>query len=182
MTWAISCPVWVMLAIGSLEHSKLMSENTQDEFEPQNPTDQDEEAQTLNTPPFQPDQPELTETEQSDLPPASPETTLPPEAQGEANGGPLGCCLGVMVGLLLSLSLAILSRVYAEPLANLFQNNFWLLGLLVRILMGILAFALAILCGYFGWKLGKKFYREDEPRIVKQRGKRPRSSGLSRKV
>lgn len=102
----------------------------------------------------------------------SPECQLPPEAQGEANGGPLGCCLGVMIGLLLSLSLAVLSRVYADPLGALFQGNYGLLGLIVRILMGILAVAFAILCGYFGWKVGKRIYREYDPPVAKERKRR----------
>ncbi|HEX7735834.1 MAG TPA: hypothetical protein VF458_13275 [Ktedonobacteraceae bacterium] len=109
---------------------------------------------------------------------AAPEATLPPEAQGEANGGPLGCCLGMMVGLLLSLSLAVLSRAYATSLGSLLQGNFWLLGLMVRILMGILAFALAIFFGYLGWRLGKRFYREYEPPPVKKRKSRARSKKL----
>src|SRR5437763_17177413 len=50
-------------------------------------------------------------------------TQLPPEAQGETNGGPLGCCLGVTVGLLLSLTLAILGRLYADPLAQVFPRT-----------------------------------------------------------
>src|SRR5512135_1053517 len=48
---------------------------------------------------------------------------LPPEAQGETNGGPLGCCLGVTVGLLLSLVVSILSRLYGDPLTQVFHNN-----------------------------------------------------------
>lgn len=106
----------------------------------------------------------------------TPESLLPPEAQGEANGGPLGCCLGTTVGLLLSLSLAILSRFYAAELGGALQGNYWLLGLIVRILMGIMAFALAIFLGYLGWKLGKRFYREYEPPAQKQRLARQKSS------
>ena len=104
--------------------------------------------------------PEATEQQAASQAPTEP--TLPPEAQGETNGGPLGCCLGVMVGLLLSLSLAILSRLYADPLGVIVQNNYGLLGLIVRILMAVLACAFAIICGYFGWRLGKRFYREYE--------------------
>jgi len=59
----------------------------------------------------------------------SPEATLPPEAQGETNGGPLGCCLGIVVGLLLSLSIAVFSRLYADPLASVLSGN---LSLTVR--------------------------------------------------
>lgn len=145
-----------------------MSENTQDEFEPTSSPDPNEEAQPTYEPIPQMDQ----TVEEEPAPP--PESSLPPEAQGEANGGPLGCCLGTTVGLLLSLSLAILSRVYANPLGSFFQGNYGLLGLIVRILMGILAIALAILFGYFGWKLGKRFYREYEPPAVKTRKRRSR--------
>jgi uncharacterized protein YacL len=84
---------------------------------------------------------------------------LPPEAQGEVNGGPLGCCLGVTVGLLLSLSIAIVSRFYADPLAQLLHGG---LSIAVRIVMILVALVAAILFGVLGWKLGKRFYREYE--------------------
>jgi hypothetical protein len=84
---------------------------------------------------------------------------LPPEAQGETNGGPLGCCLGVAVGLLLSLVIAILSRLYADPLAQVFHEN---LSITVRLVMAIFAIGGAIVFGYLGWKIGKRVYREYE--------------------
>src|SRR6516225_5270586 len=84
---------------------------------------------------------------------------LPPEAKGETNGGPLGCCLGVTVGLLLSLTIAILSRLYADPLAQVFHNN---LSISVRIVMLIFAIGGAVLFGYIGWKIGRRLYREYE--------------------
>ncbi len=84
---------------------------------------------------------------------------LPPEAQGETNGGPLGCCLGVTVGLLLSLTIAVVSRLYADPLAQVFHGN---LSISVRIVMAIFAIGGAIICGYVGWKIGKRVYREYE--------------------
>jgi len=84
---------------------------------------------------------------------------LPPEAQGETNGGPLGCCLGVVVGLLLSLAIAILSRLYADPLAQVFHEN---LSVIVRLVMTIFAIGGAIVFGYLGWKIGKRVYREYE--------------------
>src|SRR6266576_4465815 len=89
----------------------------------------------------------------------SAETQLPPETQGETNGGPLGCCLGVTVGLLLSLTVAILSRWYADPLAQVFHGN---LSITVRIVISIFAIAGAALCGYIGWKIGKRLYKEYE--------------------
>ena len=84
---------------------------------------------------------------------------LPPEAQGETNGGPLGCCLGVTVGLLLSLTIAVMSRLYADPLAQMFHGN---LSISVRIVMTIFAIVGAVICGYIGWKIGKRMYREYE--------------------
>jgi hypothetical protein len=93
-------------------------------------------------------------------PPApSAEAQLPPEAQGETNGGPLGCCLGVTIGLLLGLIVAILSRFYADPLAHVFHSS---LSIAVRIGMSILAIAGAVVFGYLGWKIGKRLYREYE--------------------
>src|SRR2546429_5086039 len=89
----------------------------------------------------------------------SAETQLPPETQGETNGGPPGCCLGVTVGLLLSLTVAILSRLYADPLAQVFHGG---LSIIVRIVMSIFAIAAAIVLGYVGWKIGKRLYREYE--------------------
>src|SRR5690348_144537 len=89
----------------------------------------------------------------------TPATQLPPEAQGEVNGGPLGCCLGVTIGLVLSLTVAILSRLYADPLAQIFHGN---LSITVRIVMSILAIAGAVLFGFIGWKIGKRLYREYE--------------------
>jgi hypothetical protein len=96
----------------------------------------------------------------------TPAPLLPPEAQGETNGGPLGCCLGVTVGLLLSLSIAIVGRLYADTLATIFQGY---LAIIVRIIMVLVAIGAAILCGYFGWKIGKKAYREYDSPVVKNR-------------
>ncbi len=90
---------------------------------------------------------------------ARPAAQLPPEAQGEVNGGPLGCCLGVTIGLLLSLFVAVLSRLYADPLAQVLHGA---LSVTVRIVMIFLAIAGAIIFGYFGWKIGKRVYREYE--------------------
>jgi hypothetical protein len=140
-----------------------MSNNTEDEFEPIRPDEQGDEAQVID--------PTLLTSEGASATP-SPEDMVPPEARGEANGGPLGCCLGVTVGMFLSLTLAVLSRFYGDPLSALFQHNYAALGLVVRILMGILIVVLAIVCGRLGWKLGKRFYREYEPPVVKERVRR----------
>lgn len=153
-----------------------MSENTPDGFEAANPLDQNnEEAQSIDSTTSQGDEPAAAQEQPS-------ESALPPEAQGEVNGGPLGCCLGVTVGLLLSLSLIILSYVFANPLRGLFQGNDSLFGLLVRILMGILAVGLAILCGIVGWRLGKRFFREYEPPVVKERKRRTRAKKIEQNI
>ncbi|GCE14282.1 hypothetical protein [Tengunoibacter tsumagoiensis] len=102
----------------------------------------------------------------------TPEQLLPPEAQGEANGGPLGCCLGTMIGILLSLVIPLLSRIFAAPLGDLLHGA---LAPTVRILMVLVAIIAMIICGYFGWKIGKKAYREYEPPVVKARPQRTRS-------
>jgi hypothetical protein len=94
----------------------------------------------------------------------TPESLLPPEARGEANGGPLGCCLGVTVGLLLSLSIAIVGRLYGDTFATIFQGY---LAIIIRVVMALIAIGAAILCGYFGWKIGKRAYREYESPVVK---------------
>jgi len=94
---------------------------------------------------------------------------LPPEAQGELNGGPLGCCLGVAIGLMISLSLAVIGRLYANDLLPILHSPLLVL-ILLRVAMGVAAFAAAIICGYFGWKIGKRLYREYEAPIIKYRG------------
>ncbi|WP_052887516.1 hypothetical protein [Thermogemmatispora carboxidivorans] len=74
----------------------------------------------------------------------------------ETNGGPLGCCLGVTVGLLLSLSLPVAARLIGSPLTDLLN------GALLRATMALVALVAAIICGYFGWKIGRRLYREYE--------------------
>ncbi len=93
----------------------------------------------------------------------TPKSLLPPEAQGETNGGPLGCCLGVTIGLLLSLSIAIVGRLYGDTFAAIFQGY---LAIIIRVVMALIAIGAAILCGYFGWKIGKRAYREYESPVV----------------
>jgi hypothetical protein len=113
--------------------------------------------------PSQEDQPIA---EEQLAPADSPAAKLPPEAQGEVNGGPLGCCLGVMVGLTLSLVVVVASRFLADPLAQVLHGS---LSVVIRIVMIIFAIAGAIIFGYFGWKIGKRFYREYEPPVIKDR-------------
>jgi hypothetical protein len=93
---------------------------------------------------------------------------LPPEAQGELHGGPLGCCLGVTVGLLLSTLLGVLG--FGHNLAFLLSFVLPLDALtLVRIATGCISVAGAIIAGFVGWKVGKRFYREYEPPVIKDR-------------
>ena len=91
----------------------------------------------------------------------SPETQLPPEAQGETNGGPLGCCLGVTVGLMLSIFLGIigLSHLLLLPFLLLFHPD-PIVG--IRIATGFFGLVGVIAGGYFGWKIGRRVYREYE--------------------
>lgn len=106
--------------------------------------------------------------------PPPPESMLPPEAQGEANGGPLGCCLGIVVGLLLTFAIMLTTSVLLSSGSYLGPAT------LPVPLLG------AAICGFLGWKIGKRFYREYEPdprqqqrleRWEQQRKtKRPRSS------
>ncbi len=80
----------------------------------------------------------------------SPEELLPPEAQGEANGGPLGCCLGIVVGLLLT---ALLTTGLSLALANGGTLSFATIPVL---------FIGTVLGGYLGWRIGKRVYKEYE--------------------
>jgi hypothetical protein len=96
------------------------------------------------------------------------EAQLPPEAQGEVNGGPLGCCLGTTIGLLLSVSIALLSRFYADSLAHLLGGG---LSIVTRILMVLVAIVGVLICGYFGWRIGKSVYREYNLPVVPESSK-----------
>ena len=117
--------------------------------------------------PTPPENNDINSSEEAQIPAAEQEqssteeqTQVPPEAQDETNGGPLGCCLGVMVGLLLSLSIAIISRFYADQPAQVLGGT---LSLVIRIVMSIVAFIAVVICGKFGWKIGKKLYRAYDP-------------------
>lgn len=100
--------------------------------------------------------PELLPGEQSAAEPVEelsspePETTLPPEAQGDVNGGPLGCCLGTVIGLLLT---ALLTTILSVTLTN---GAFLGPATLPIDIVG------ALLFGFLGWKIGKSIYREYE--------------------
>ena len=85
---------------------------------------------------------------------------LPPEAQGETNGGPLGCCLGITVGILLSLVIAVISRIYPDLFVHILGEQ---LSIVTRVLMALILIVGAIIFGTLGWRIGKRFYREYEP-------------------
>lgn len=104
---------------------------------------------------------EPTITEDHLEPQPTAETELPPEAQGETNGGPLGCCLGITVGIMLSLFLGVIGfghltanllvfLIHADPVTN------------IRIATAFFTVVGALLGGYFGWRIGKLIYREYE--------------------
>jgi hypothetical protein len=80
----------------------------------------------------------------------SSEFTLPPEAQGEANGGPLGCCLGIVVGLLLTF--------FVITIISVSIHNGGYLGAATAPI-GILG---GIIGGFSGWRIGKAIYHEYE--------------------
>lgn len=112
--------------------------------------------------------------EQPPSPAAAAAAKLPPEAQGELHGGPLGCCLGVTVGLLLSTLLGVLG--FGHNLAFLLSFVLPLNALtLVRIATGCISVAGAIIAGVVGWKVGKRFYREYEPPVIKDRRRKSKS-------
>jgi hypothetical protein len=122
-----------------------------DEFSDEQSTQStEEESQEPEQP--SPDEQSTTETqdEEQPSPPSPQERTLPPEAQGETHGGPLGCCLGAVAGIFL---MALLTT--GIPLL-----------LSTRGLPGTIALPLslvaAIPCGFIGWQIGKRIYREYE--------------------
>ena len=125
--------------------------------------------------PTSPEEPSSPTEQESPSSPTEPEEAqLPPEAQGDVNGGPLGCCLGTTIGLVLSVSIALLSRFYSSFLAQLLGSP-GVLGILTRIVMGIVAIIAVFICGYFGWQIGKNIYREYDPPVVPIVAKRGKS-------
>ena len=135
--------------------------NSGDDEEVSDHPDIIEEAQEL--PPQ--DQPTAEEQPQ---PGDSPEAKLPPEARGEVNGGPLGCCLGVIAGLFFSLLIGVLG--FGHNLAFLLSFVLPFSSITtVRIATGCIALVGAVVFGYFGWRIGKRLYREYEPPVLKER-------------
>jgi len=84
-----------------------------------------------------------------------------------------------MIGLTLSLVVAVVGRIYANPLLPIFHSPLVVL-ILLRIVMAIAAIGAAILCGYAGWKIGKRLYREYEPPVIKDRRRKPKSKTKTR--
>jgi hypothetical protein len=135
--------------------------NSEDDEEVSDHPDITEEAQEL--PPLA-----QSTAEEQPQPAASPEAKLPPEAKGEVNGGPLGCCLGVIAGLFFSLLIGVLG--FGHNLAFLLSFVLPFSSITtVRIATGCIAIAGAIVFGYFGWRIGKRLYREYEPPVIKDR-------------
>src|SRR6266568_1989468 len=64
---------------------------------------------------------------------------------------------------------AVIGRLYANDLLPILHSPLLVL-ILLRVAMGIAALAAAIICGYFGWKIGKRLYREYEAPNIKYRG------------
>ena len=94
-------------------------------------------------------------------------------AQYETNGGPLGCCLGMVVGILFSLLLGLigLGQVTANVIGFLVHVD---VATTIRIATAFFTLFGVVLGGYFGWKIGKKLYREYEPPVIKDRRRRKR--------
>ena len=114
-------------------------------------------------------------TPEQPAPPSNPaESELPPEAQGETNGGPLGCCLGITVGILISVLLGVigLGPLVASALVFLIHTD---AITNTRIATAFFALIGAILGAYFGWKIGKRLYREYEPPVIKDRTRKPKT-------
>jgi hypothetical protein len=102
------------------------------------------------------------------LPPASQTSQV---AQYETNGGPLGCCLGMVVGILFTLLLGLIGfgQITANVIGFLMQVD---VATTIRIATAFFTLLGAVFGGYFGWKIGKKLYREYEPPVMKDRGRR----------
>lgn len=92
-------------------------------------------------------------------------------AQYETNGGPLGCCLGMVVGILFSLLLGLmaLGQVTANVIGLLVHVD---VATTIRIATAFFTLFGAVLGGYFGWRVGKRLYREYEPPVLKDRRRR----------
>jgi len=75
---------------------------------------------------------------------------------------------------MISLLVAVIGRIYANPLVPIFHSALLVL-ILLRIAMAISGIAGAVILGYFGWKIGRRLYREYEPPVIKDRTRRRKS-------
>ncbi len=131
--------------------------------------------------PLKTEEPELPVPIEDEPPlPVSLETQLPPEARSEANGGPLGCCLGVTIGLFFSVFIGVVG--FGGDLAYVLSFVLPFNALTdIRIATGVIAVIGAVLCGYFGWRIGKSIYREYEPPVIKERNKKRKARPNAKK-
>ncbi|HVB72810.1 MAG TPA: hypothetical protein VNE38_04575 [Ktedonobacteraceae bacterium] len=104
--------------------------------------------------------------EASNQPTGATGAQLPPEAQGETNGGPLGCCFGVSMGLLLSVGIVSLS---IPVLGHLTTGLSGFLAFLVNAAAVIFVIVATLALGVVGWKIGRRVFREYEPSPRQQR-------------
>lgn len=114
-------------------------------------------------------------------PPNPAEPVLPPEAQGKTNGGPLGCCLGITIGILISILVGVigLGPLVASVMVFLIHTD---AITNTRIATAFFALIGAILGAYFGWKIGKRLYREYEPPVIKDRTRKPKTRAKEAKL
>ena len=141
--------------------------NPGDEYNPENENGaQPEYVEEANELP-----PPADELQPADTPVATgPGPSLSQVAQYETNGGPLGCCLGMVVGILFSLLLGLmgLGQVTANVIGFLVHVD---VATTIRIATAFFTLFGAVLGGYFGWRVGKRLYREYEPPVLKDRRK-----------
>lgn len=124
--------------------------------------------------PFPYEEERVSEGEEGQETLVAPESLLPPEAQGETNGGPLGCCLGVTVGIMLSLLLGLIGfgHLIMVPMSGFIHTD---AITTIRIATGFFSLLGAIVGGYFGWKVGKRVYREYDSPVLKDRRHRTKA-------
>jgi len=146
---------------------------------PAQPNPDDSEGLPLSEEQTRLDEP-VTTAEQP-LSPSDPQSDLPPEAQREMNGGPLGCCLGITVGILISLLLGVIGfgPLVASVMVFLLHTD---AITNTRIATAFFALIGAILGAHFGWKIGKRLYREYEPPVIKDRTRKPKTRSKEAKL
>ena len=151
--------------------------NPGDEYNPENEYGaQPEYVEEANELP-----PPANELQPADTPlTAEPDPLLPPVsqtsqvAQYETNGGPLGCCLGMVVGILFTLLLGLIGfgQITANVIGFLVHVD---VATTIRIATAFFTLFGAVLGGYFGWRVGKRLYREYEPPVLKDRRRKAKA-------